>query len=30
MISDKLLDALNEQMKNEFYSAYLYMAIAGY
>ncbi|GAB4177304.1 MAG: ferritin [Geothermobacteraceae bacterium] len=30
MISDKLLDALNEQMKNEFFSAYLYMAIAGY
>ncbi len=30
MLSDKLLDALNEQMKNEFFSAYLYMAIAGY
>ncbi|PLY02020.1 MAG: ferritin [Desulfuromonas sp.] len=30
MISDKLLDALNEQMKNEFFSAYLYMAMAGY
>lgn len=30
MLSDKLQDALNEQMKNEFFSAYLYMAIAGY
>ena len=30
MVSDKLLDALNEQMKNEFFSAYLYMAMAGY
>lgn len=30
MISDKLLDAMNEQMKNEFFSAYLYMAMAGY
>lgn len=30
MIGDKLLDALNEQMKNEFFSAYLYMAMAGY
>ena len=30
MNSDKLLDALNEQMKNEFASAYLYMAIGGY
>jgi len=30
MISPKLLDALNEQMKNEFFSAYLYMAMAGY
>jgi len=30
MISVKLLDALNEQMKNEFFSAYLYLAIAGY
>ena len=30
MVSPKLQDALNEQMKNEFFSAYLYMAIAGY
>ncbi|ORJ60265.1 ferritin [Geothermobacter hydrogeniphilus] len=30
MLSDKLQGALNEQMKNEFYSAYLYLAIAGY
>jgi ferritin len=30
MISPKLQDALNEQMKNEFFSAYLYMAMAGY
>lgn len=30
MISPKLQDALNEQMKNEFFSAYLYMALAGY
>jgi len=30
MLSKKLQDALNEQMKNEFYSAYLYLAIAGY
>ena len=30
MLSDKLVDALNEQMKNEFYSAYLYMALSGY
>ncbi|MBE0598611.1 MAG: ferritin [Desulfuromonadales bacterium] len=30
MISQKLQDALNEQMKNEFFSAYLYMAMAGY
>ena len=30
MLTPKLLDALNEQMKNEFFSAYLYMAIAGY
>ncbi len=30
MLSPKLQDALNEQMKNEFFSAYLYMAIAGY
>ena len=30
MLSDKLVDALNEQMKNEFFSAYLYMALSGY
>jgi len=30
MLSTKLQDALNEQMKNEFFSAYLYLAIAGY
>ncbi|PLX78590.1 MAG: ferritin [Desulfuromonas sp.] len=30
MLSAKLQDALNEQMKNEFFSAYLYMAMAGY
>jgi ferritin len=30
MLSRKLQDALNEQMKNEFFSAYLYMAMAGY
>jgi len=30
MVTEKLQDALNEQMKNEFYSAYLYMAMAGY
>jgi len=30
MLSQKLQEALNEQMKNEFFSAYLYLAIAGY
>jgi len=30
MFSKKLQDAFNEQMKNEFFSAYLYLAIAGY
>ncbi len=30
MLSTKLQDALNEQMKNEFASAYIYMALAGY
>lgn len=30
MFSQKLQDAFNEQMKNEFFSAYLYLAIAGY
>lgn len=29
-MTPKLQDALNEQMKNEFFSAYLYMAMAGY
>jgi ferritin len=30
MLSKKLQDAMNEQMKNEFYSAYLYKAMAAY
>jgi len=30
MISKKLQDAMNEQMKNEFFSGYLYLAMAGY
>ncbi|WP_066172180.1 ferritin [Bacillus marinisedimentorum] len=30
MLSDKLLDALNEQMNYEFHSANLYMAMAAY
>ncbi|PLX73977.1 MAG: ferritin [Desulfuromonas sp.] len=30
MFSDQLLDAMNEQMKNEFLSGYLYLAMAGY
>jgi ferritin len=30
MLTSKLQDALNEQMKNEFFSAYLYMAMTGY
>jgi ferritin len=30
MLSEKLQDALNEQMKNEFFSGYLYKAMAGY
>jgi ferritin len=30
MLSQKLQDALNEQMKNEFFSAYLYKAMASY
>jgi ferritin len=30
MLSQKLVDALNEQMKNEFFSAYLYKAMAAY
>jgi ferritin len=30
MLSQKLQDALNEQMKNEFFSGYLYKAMAAY
>ena len=30
MLSQTLQDAINEQMKNEFFSAYLYLAMAGY
>ena len=30
MFSQKLLDAMNEQMKNEFLSAHLYLAMSGY
>ncbi|RLB67484.1 MAG: ferritin [Deltaproteobacteria bacterium] len=30
MFSNQLIDAMNEQMKNEFLSAYLYIATAGY
>ena len=30
MFSKKLRDAMNEQMKNEFASAYIYLAMAGY
>jgi ferritin len=30
MFSQPLLDAMNEQMKNEYLSAYLYRAMAGY
>lgn len=30
MLSQPLVDALNEQMKNEFFSAYLYKAMAAY
>jgi len=30
MFSKKMQDALNEQIKNEFYSAYLYLAMAAY
>ena len=30
MLSQKLQDALNEQMKNEFFSAYLYKAMAAW
>lgn len=30
MISQSLVDALNEQLKHEFYSSYLYLAMAAY
>jgi len=30
MLSQPLVDALNEQMKNEFFSAYLYKSMAAY
>ena len=30
MLSEKLLDALNEQITHELYAAHLYMAMAGY
>jgi ferritin len=30
MLSKTMQDALNEQIKNEFYSAYLYLALATY
>lgn len=30
MFSQQLTDAMNEQMKNEFLSGYLYLAMAGY
>jgi ferritin len=30
MITDRLQDAINEQMKNEFFSAYLYKSMAAY
>jgi len=30
MLSESLQDALNEQIKNEFYSAYLYLAMSSY
>ena len=30
MISKRLQDAINEQIKNEFYSAYLYLAMAAH
>jgi ferritin len=30
MISQKLQDAMNEQMKNEFFSAYLYKSMVAY
>lgn len=30
MISDRMQEALNEQVNKEYYSAYLYLAMAGY
>lgn len=30
MLSERLLDELNEQIKHEFYSAHLYLAMAAY
>jgi ferritin len=30
MISKTMQDAINEQIKNEFYSAYLYLSMSGY
>lgn len=30
MLSDKMLKAINEQITKEFYSAYLYLSMAGY
>lgn len=30
MLNEKLLVALNEQMKKEFYSSFLYLSMAGY
>lgn len=30
MISKKMQDAINEQMKNEFHSSYLYLSMAAY
>jgi ferritin len=30
MLSEKMIDALNEQINKEMYSAYLYLAISSY
>lgn len=30
MIKEKILDALNEQINKEFYSAYLYLSMSAY
>ncbi len=30
MITDTMQDAINEQIKNEFYSAYMYLAMSAY